>query len=95
MPAYARPAIAEKGGDYVLAINDNQPELHEDIGLFFEWAGRAAKAEAPEVDVFEQSECGHGRAERRRTSASGDVGWIRASEGPWKGLTSKAMVERW
>jgi predicted transposase YbfD/YdcC len=88
-------AITDKGGDYVLAVKDNQPELHEDIRLFFEWAERAAVAEAPEVDVFEQSERGHGRVERRRTSASGDVAWIRASEGPWKGLSSIAMVERW
>lgn len=88
-------AITDKGGDYVLAVKDNQPELHEDIRLFFEWAERAAVAEAPEVDVFEHSERGHGRTERRRTSASGDVGWIRASEGRWQGLCSIAMVERW
>ena len=62
-------AIAEQivaaGADYVLAVKDNQPELHEAIEDYFHTA-RASDFAGVSVDIDEQVDSGHGRIEVRR-----------------------------
>jgi predicted transposase YbfD/YdcC len=64
-------AILARGGDYVLAVKDNQPTLHAEVMRAFDdaaregWKGRAH-------DVHEESDKGHGRIERRTTTITWD-----------------------
>ena len=55
--------IIEKGGDYVLAVKDNQPTLRKEIKETF----NAVLEESPkDIDYYETKEKGHGREETRR-----------------------------
>lgn len=88
-------AIAEKimdgGGDYILALKDNHPTLHQEVEQFFE----CAQAEAfrdPRCDQDETVDGGHGRVEVRRVYVSDDIDWM-AEKPAWKGLRSVVMVE--
>ena len=58
-------AIVASGGDYVMLVQGNQPQLEHDIALVFR--------EPPEDDrqaVAETVDRGHGRIERRRVTVS-------------------------
>jgi predicted transposase YbfD/YdcC len=85
--------IVDQGGDYMLQVKGNQPDLHEDIKRVFEnalsrgWGGR-------EHDVDEQVEKNHGRIERRRTYLTWDVPWLIKASSDWRGLRGVVMVER-
>ena len=82
--AVAQTIIAG-GGDYVLIVKDNQPQLHSDIALVF--------TDPPLDDaqaVAETISCGHGRIERRRmTTSSALVGYT-----DWPGLQQVFQLER-
>lgn len=78
--------IVEGGGDYVMIVKENQPQLLRDLELVFQTfqgpADSTAKAET--VDV------GHGRIERRRLVASTElVGYSN-----WPGLQQVFQIER-
>lgn len=84
--------IVNKGGDYVLAVKENQPTLHAKVrGLMQEarqedlagWAG----------DVFEQTDGGHGRIETRKVWCTSEVQWLGEVAHEWPGLRSVVMVE--
>lgn len=85
--------IVAQGGDYMLQVKANQPELHEDVKKVFEnalsrgWGKR-------EHDVDEQVEKGHGRIEKRRTYLTRDVPWLIKASSDWKGLRGIVMIER-
>lgn len=85
--------IIERGGDYMLQVKANQPDLHEDIKGVFEnarsggWGKRAH-------DFDEQIEKGHGRIETRRTWLTWDVPWLISAKSPWRGLRGIVCVER-
>ena len=71
--------IREKGTDYVLAVKDNHPTLHENIATYFDWVEKEApKSEA--IDVWKSKpEKGHGRIETREiVVASAD--WLERKE---------------
>ena len=62
-------AIVDAKADYVLAVKENQPTLHDGISWFFltqREKGFAHKA----VSHHETREKGHGREETRRTSCA-------------------------
>jgi predicted transposase YbfD/YdcC len=85
--------IVDQGGDYMLQVKANQPELHEDAkGVFARAAQRGWGARAH--DTHEELEKGHGRIERRRTSLTWDVPWLIKASSDWKGLRGLVMVER-
>lgn len=63
-------AIRAKGADYLLALKDNQPTLADEVRLFFEREGVAAR------DCFETTDGDHGRIEIRRHKVSHDVSWL-------------------
>ena len=57
--------IRKKGADYVLALKDNHPTLHEDVADYFEWIeNEHPKSET--IDRYKSKpEKGHGRIETR------------------------------
>jgi len=76
--------IIEKGADYVLPVKENQPQLHEDIRLYFE-----------ENDGFEDTakteEKAHGRIERRECIINKNIDWL-DPEGKWTNLAGIAKL---
>lgn len=87
--------IVGKGGEYALAVKDNQPTLHEDIKGVFEdaakggWKGRGH-------DVYSEADKGHGRVERRTTTITWDVPWLFGAweKSGWKGVRCLVEVRR-
>jgi len=88
-------AIAEKvvakGADYVLAVKDNQPQLHEALCDYFETA-QAADFEQVPLSYFEETDAGHGRCEVRRHWLVKDLSTLPEPEN-WANLQSIGMVE--
>jgi predicted transposase YbfD/YdcC len=79
--------IREKGADYILAVKDNQPTLHQDIREFFEGMEGGEIRELPE-DVWQSGEeKGHGRIERREVRVVTGIEWLE-NRGMWEGLKS-------
>lgn len=90
-PSIARE-IVDNGGDYVLAVKDNQPSLRHEIETFF---GDPHTA----VGTHCETGKGHGRIETRRASVSHDIDWLRADraapgEPRFRGLALVGMIER-
>jgi predicted transposase YbfD/YdcC len=56
--------IRDQGGDYLLAVKDNQPTLHADIQAAFEKA-LALELEGVRHDLFVTEQTSHGRYEER------------------------------
>jgi len=80
--------IIDKQGDYVLALKQNQPNLFEDVKLFFD-----TELNSPEyaVSTFSKREKGHGRIECRQYYITDQIEWLAQKE-EWKNLTSIGMV---
>lgn len=83
--------IVEQGADYVLAVKDNQPDLHEAIRDYFETA-RARDFERVPCERYEDNDAGHGRCEVRRCWVVEDLDTLPDTH-RWAGLRSIAMVE--
>ena len=83
--------IVDGGGDYLLAVKENQKALH-----------RAVKIEMDDMirmnfkgtwhDHHEQTDAGHGRIETRRVWATDELGWLKQARS-WPGLQSVVVVE--
>lgn len=84
-------AIVQGGGDYILALKDNQPTIHQEVELFFESARAEAFRDTP-CDQAQSIDGDHGRIEVRRVFASSDIDWM-ADKSQWKNLQSVVMVE--
>jgi predicted transposase YbfD/YdcC len=84
--------ITARGGDYVLAVKGNQPELHAAVVRFFRDGQDGPFAAS--VDTVATLDKGHGRIERRTCWATDDADLIRYLDpaGRWPGLRSVAMV---
>ena len=81
--------IVEGGGDHVLAVKDNQPQLAGALRDFF------STLEAPdhpkrEVSRHATLDKGHGRIETRRCIAAGNLDWLELVPGRplWRGRQS-------
>jgi predicted transposase YbfD/YdcC len=88
--------IVETGGDYILALKENQPSLCKEVTEFFadaEQTTRPLDDPAPIISVDEQTSKGHGRVETRRCTLARDLSWITNSQ-QWPGLTAIAKIER-
>jgi DNA sulfur modification protein DndD len=83
--------IVTKGADYILAVKDNQPQLHEVLRDYFETA-QAANFEQVPVSYFEETDAGHGRCEVRRHWLVKHLSTLPEPEN-WTKLQSIGMVE--
>jgi len=63
-------AVLDRGGDYLLAVKDNQPSLHDEIRRYLD--DPAARVHSR----FETTDADHGRIEVRRHLVSHDVDWL-------------------
>jgi predicted transposase YbfD/YdcC len=90
--------IVDGEGNYLIAVKDNQPTLRQDIETTFAQAADERlrsrdELERPVVEVFEQSDKGHGRVENRRVELCRDLSWLTTAE-RWPGLAFVAQVIR-
>lgn len=85
-------AIAERicagGGDYVLALKDNQPALRADVELFFDGPPAGTV-----LDTDEAVDKGHGRIEVRRATVCTGLGWLRERHPGWSSLGAIVRIE--
>jgi predicted transposase YbfD/YdcC len=85
--------IIARGGDYVLAVKDNQKNLSEAIVEFFDTA-RALDFRNIGVQQCTSVEKGHGRLETRRASLVTELSWMdKALRAKWKKLGGVGLVE--
>jgi predicted transposase YbfD/YdcC len=82
--------IVAGGGDYVLAVKDNQPTLHAEIRQAFE---TALETDDPRLRRHAAEEAGHGRHERRVVWAL-PAGRQVSNQAAWAGLCSLVLVLR-
>ena len=85
-------AILDRGGDYLLALKDNQASLHDEVRRYLD--DRAAKIHSR----FETTDGDHGRIEVRRHLVSHDLDWLSTArrfpgEPRFPGLRAIAVVE--
>ncbi len=85
--------IVDQGGDYVLAVKDNQKTLAQALVEFFDTAEAFDYARIPvQKRVFVEKD--HGRIETRRVTFAPDVSWMDASlRAHWKNLSAVGMIE--
>jgi len=79
--------IVDQGGDYALALKDNQKTLHQDVALFLNDPATRGLAIAQTIDAD------HGRIETRTASVSTDIKWLQDLH-QWPGLMAIGKVER-
>jgi predicted transposase YbfD/YdcC len=89
-------AIAETivagGGDYILAVKDNQPTLHAEIQAAF---ATAATPPARSPRLYTTEDQGHGREEQRTVQVLPARGALSAAQGAaWLGVLTIVMVTR-
>ena len=84
--------IVEAGGDYLLAVKENQPTLHEEIRACFSEALDGEFA-GLRHGVHVSREEGHGRQEERIYSVIYDPPGL-ACKGDWPGLKAIVLVSR-
>lgn len=90
--------IIEQGGNYLLAVKDNQPTLHQDIQVTFAEAAdprprSVDELPRPALEVFEDVDKGHGRLERRTLSLCRDLSWLTTAK-RWVALSFVAQIVR-
>ena len=84
--------IVAKEADYVLAVKDNQPTLHEQIQAYFQEQLAAAEPD-PKLRRHEETTQSHGRKETRQTLVAPAPQALVAT-GLWVGLATIVMVYR-
>jgi predicted transposase YbfD/YdcC len=85
--------IVEAEGDYVLAVKENQPTLHQKVKMLLDEAILDGFA-GMRHDAFESTNGGHGRVETRRVWVTDEVHWLgEPLLANWAGLGSLAVVE--
>ena len=86
--------IVARGGDYVLALKGNQPQLHTDVVALFADA-RAAQQPAYGMTHATTIDTGHGRLEQRQAFVISDPSVIAYlnDQDRWAGLGSVVVIE--
>ena len=78
--------IREKGADYILAVKDNQKELHSQVKDEFRFA-KSSIVSTENVDF------GHGRIETRKCKVIADFQFVKNESNKWKDLKCVVEVE--
>lgn len=76
--------ITKKKANYVLAVKENQKNLHDDIRDYFQMS-------EPDFTSTKTSEQGHGRIETREYFLSTDIAWM-AQKNEWSNLKAIGSV---
>ncbi len=85
--------IVDRGGDYVVAVKDNQPTLSSAVEAAFATLD-IADGDLPTHGVHDSTNRGHGRTERRRVTAIDASGWLSEDlAANWAGLHTLVRVE--
>lgn len=85
--------IVARGGDYVLAVKDNQKNLSQAVVEFFSTA-EAFDFRHINVQKRDWVEKDHGRLETRRAAFVSDVSWMdKSMRESWKKLGAVGMIE--
>jgi len=85
--------ILEKKGDYLLAVKENQPQLHAKVRTLMDEA-ILEKFKGLSHGHHEETSAGHGRIETRRIWVTHEVQWLgQELLALWPGLKSVAVVE--
>ena len=86
--------IKDQGADYVLALKQDQSQLHDDVTEMFDHAKRSGFSDL-DHHFSETVEKGHGRIEKRRCWAVSDPDYLDYvnDRNQWSGLKSLAIVE--
>lgn len=85
--------IVKGGGDYLMAVKNNHPTLHDSIRLHLDEMILEQFSGIDHV-YHESTEGGHGRIDTRRVWATSQIDWLSMSEREqWKKLSSVAVVE--
>lgn len=79
--------IIQAKADYVLALKNNHPTLHDDVKLWLD-----DQTDKGNIPVLETTDKGHGRIEVRRYSLSTNIDWLE-QRAQWKGLAAVGRVE--
>ena len=90
--------IIDGGGQFQLAVKENQPALQKDLVCTFAEAADQRRRSVeerprPSVEVFEHTDKGHGRLEQRRVEMCRDLGWMMTAQ-RWPGLSYLVKVTR-
>jgi predicted transposase YbfD/YdcC len=84
--------IVEGGGDYILAVKDNQPTLHAEIQAAF---ATAATPPARSSRLYTTEGQGHGREEQRTVQVLPARGHLSSAQmAAWLGVLTLVMVTR-
>jgi predicted transposase YbfD/YdcC len=82
--------IVEGGGDYILAVKDNQPTVHAELQAAFAREGAPKPASGWE---YSTTETGHGRSEHRAVRVFPARGALSAAQcAAWVGVLTAVMV---
>src|ERR1700733_232719 len=84
--------IREAGGDYVLAVKENQPALHAKVSKLLDEA-ILESFEGMRHAHHASSDDNHGRVETRRLWITNEVDQLGGIQEEWPGLSSLAVVE--
>ena len=84
--------IREKHAHYVLAVKENQPNLYENIRLYFDEQRHLDKIKA-KGHYKKTIDKNHGQADVRQYYQTSAIGWLDGKE-RWTGLKTIGMVER-
>lgn len=86
--------IVDRGGDYLLAVKDNQRNLADALREFFDDAEASGFGTLP-VSQYASVEKDHGRIETRRSWWVSDLSWLeRPLQQRWPKLSGVGMLER-
>ncbi len=83
--------IVKGKGDYLMAVKDNHPTLHDSIRRHLDEM-ILEKFQGIEHVYHETTDAGHGRIDVRRVWATPRIDWLAGRE-QWKNLASVAVVE--
>lgn len=81
--------ITRRGGEYVLAVKDNQPTLHQNLARVFDDATKKGWRDAAH-DTHTEVEKGHGRIESRTTTITWSPHDLIEASG-WPGVACNAV----
>jgi predicted transposase YbfD/YdcC len=83
--------IKKKGGDYLLPVKANQPNLHRDLSLNMQ-AALTGGIQAFKYECHTEVEKGHGRLEVRKVCCTQDLGWLPGAKA-WPDIKMLVGVE--